>query len=131
MGSSQSTPAAATQSSPTWLKQQISGAEIVTDGFADPKKPDSEKRKSQKMQKRSGYALVEHKCRRKKRAYDSCYAELYGGFLLAKETDSSGCDEVFEDWRLCILQGMKKDREKRGLPPPNKESILAELGEND
>ena len=51
--------------------------------------------------------------------------------MLAKETESTACDEIFEDWRLCILKGMKKDREKRGLPAPKRESILSELEEED
>ena len=63
--------------------------------------------------------------------YDKCYSELYGGFISAKPTDSSACEEFFEDWRLCIMLGMKKDREKRGLPPPSKESALAEVYEID
>lgn len=125
MGSSQSTPAVSTQT-PSLAPQASNAEEIVTDVVADRGKP-----KSKQSKNLSGFARVQHKCRRKKRAYDACYSQLYGGFLLAKETDSTGCDEVFEDWRACILRGMKKDREKRGLPRPKKESILAELDEDD
>ena len=127
MGSSQSTPAAATQSSPPpSVDLRTISTDVAADVVADQGKP-----KSKRKQNLSGFALVQHKCRRKKRSYDVCYAELYGGFMMAKETDSTACDEVFEDWRLCMLKGMKKDREKRGLPPPNKESILSELEEED
>ncbi len=125
MGSSQSAPAVPTQL-PLLAPQASQTEAIVTDGVADQGKP-----KSKQPKNLSGYARVEYKCRRKRRAYDACYSQLYGGFLVAKETDSTGCDDVFEDWRQCILRGMKKDREKRGLPPPNKESALSELDEDD
>ena len=35
--------------------------------------------------------------------------------------------ELFELYKDCIYQGMLKDRQKRGLPPPKPESALGDL----
>jgi hypothetical protein len=126
MGSSQSNSAVSAN-----LSAPPSEAEIPKDLVSDvTKAPENLHSKSRKPQL-TGFAKVQHKCRRKRMVYDKCYSELYGGFISAKPTDSSACEEFFEDWRLCIMQGMKKDRDKRGLPPPLKESALAEVYEND
>jgi hypothetical protein len=123
MGSSQSAPAVATQQPHTALSEKS----VEND---DAKQRPTMRRKHKKPL--TGFAAVQHKCRRKKKAYDMCYGELYGGFVSAKETDTSGCEELFDDWRECVLRGMKNDRERRGVKTPlNKESMLAELEDDD
>jgi len=39
------------------------------------------------------------------------------------------CDELFDAYRECVLFGMKKLREERGLPPPTAESALGDFEE--
>ena len=127
MGSSQSNQEVSTHSSspPSEAKKT---KDLVTDVLKEQENVDSKKRRKPQL---IGFAKVQHKCRRKRVVYDKCYSELYGGFISAKPTDSSACEEFFEDWRLCIMLGMKKDRDKRGLPPPSKESALSEVYEID
>lgn len=127
MGSSQSTPPDVDKLPPI-LKSKDPIGDAIDPPIDDQKNAATNKRKV----KRTGFAAVQHKCRRKKAAYDKCYAGLYGGFVSAKETDTSDCDELFDDWRECVLRGMKKDRERRGVTTPlNKESMLAELDDDD
>lgn len=81
-----------------------------------------------------GFALVEYKCRKKKGRYDRCYAQKHSAFVSAKEfQDKNGedisCDDLFDSYRECILLGMKRLREERGLPNPNPESALGEFEE--
>ena len=77
----------------------------------------------------SGFRLVEYKCRKKKKAYSRCFNNWYSaGFLNGKNiVRDETCDDLFETWRSCILNGMKRDRERKGLPPPNEGSILSEV----
>jgi len=124
MGSSQSTPTAATPQPSLQLEPQRKDA--VADATNNQENPPPKRK-----QNLSGFALVQRRCRRKKMTYDKCYSELYGGFVSAKSTDNSECEELFDDWRECVLRGMKKDRDKRGVKAPGKESILADLDEGN
>mmetsp|Transcript_17870 Transcript_17870/g.24772 ORF Transcript_17870/g.24772 Transcript_17870/m.24772 type:complete len:131 (+) Transcript_17870:229-621(+) len=92
------------------------------------------KKKNKKEQELTGFALVQYKCRRKRRAYDKCYATWYGGnFVTGQNVNNreESCDDLFDEWRECILLGMKKDRDSRGLPPPDKDSMLGEVDEDE
>ena len=82
----------------------------------------------------SGMALVEYKCRKKKRRYDKCVSEWYKrDFMGAKSMDQDeACGDVFELYRTCMLRGIKKEVwDKQGLPPPKEGSALAELEDDD
>jgi hypothetical protein len=126
MGSSQSAPVVATQQPPTALAEKSVKAQ---NNDAQGQRPPTKRKHKKPL---TGFAAVQHKCRRKKKEYDTCYGELYGGFVSAKETDTSGCEELFDDWRECVLRGMKKDRDRRGVKTPlNPESMLAELEGDD
>jgi len=68
-----------------------------------------------------GFALVEHKCRKKKNRYDRCYSQKHSAFVEEKEfQDKNGedisCDHLFDSYRERVLFGMKKLREERGIP---------------
>merc|ERR1740124_1566084 len=66
-----------------------------------------EKKTSASKPKLSGFQKVQSQCRPKRREYNKCYSELYGSFVSAKgATDNQDCDELFEEWRLCLMQGM-------------------------
>ena len=67
-----------------------------------------------------GFALVEHKCRKKKNRYDCCYSQKQSAFVEAKKFqdkngDDISCDHLFDLYRERVLFGMKKLREERGL----------------
>mmetsp|Transcript_266 Transcript_266/g.647 ORF Transcript_266/g.647 Transcript_266/m.647 type:complete len:128 (-) Transcript_266:258-641(-) len=81
----------------------------------------------------TGFALVKRQCRRKEKAYSKCHAAWYGAsFVSGKNIErDEKCDDLFEEYRLCVLRGMKRQREKRGLPPPKEGSMLAELNDDD
>jgi len=51
--------------------------------------------------------------------------------MSGKESDNEDCSELFDNWRDCIVRGMKKDRDRRGLKQPHKESILADCIEDE
>mmetsp|Transcript_23967 Transcript_23967/g.43332 ORF Transcript_23967/g.43332 Transcript_23967/m.43332 type:complete len:112 (-) Transcript_23967:684-1019(-) len=85
--------------------------------------------------KLTGFALVQHKCRKKKKSYETCYAQWYGSSFAVGKLQSDervDCDDLFDDYRGCVLKGMQRDRDRRGLPAPGPESMLSELDdEND
>lgn len=81
----------------------------------------------------SGAALVEYKCRKKKKAWSECVGTFYGRFSSGKvlEDEQSDCEELFELYRQCYLRGMLKERQKRGLEPPREGTLLAEFMEEE
>lgn len=84
--------------------------------------------------KLTGFALVQHKCRKKKKSYETCYAKWYGSsFAVGKlQSDERGeCDDLFDNYRECVLKGMQRDRDRRGLPAPGPESMLSELDDEN
>ena len=105
-------------------------------GGSSPSNDAKESRSSSKSAKAKGYTgfkLVEYQCRKKKKAYSKCHAQWYSsGFLSGKDiTRDENCDDLFEEYRLCVLRGMKREREKKGLPPAREGSMLAELDDEE
>lgn len=124
MGSGQSSPA------------EIEAPENVEHTEDDP--PGVETEKSQSKNKKplkdlSGPALVEYKCRKKKKAWSSCVGSFYTRFSSGKalEDEEPDCDDLFEAYRQCYLQGLLKERQKKGLEPPKEGTILAEFAEEE
>lgn len=75
-------------------------------------------------------ALVNHKCRKRKKVYDRCVNQWYSQeFLPGKSVDQQeACGELFENYRTCILKGIRKEIwDKQGLPPPKEGSALDEM----
>mmetsp|Transcript_9885 Transcript_9885/g.14723 ORF Transcript_9885/g.14723 Transcript_9885/m.14723 type:complete len:137 (-) Transcript_9885:322-732(-) len=92
------------------------------------------KRKKKIPPNLQGFALVEYKCRKKKRAYDICSNTKHKSFVAGLEYknedgDEQSCEDLFDSYKECILKGMMKDREKRGLKPPTEESALGVFAE--
>ena len=82
----------------------------------------------------SGMPLVHYKCRKRKKVYDRCVSKWYSEqFLPGKSVDQEeACGELFENYRTCILKGIRKEIwEKQGLPPPKEGSPLDEVGNDD
>ena len=137
MGANQSTPSPPLPAVET-PRPPAAGETITNDGTVgnghDESNINRKKKKNKKEEELTGFALVQYKCRRKRKAYDKCYAKWYGGSFVTGQNVKNreeSCDDLFDDWRECILLGMKKDREQRGLPPPAKDSMLSEVDEDD
>ena len=142
MGSTQSSP-----TSPTPLPIPVSSNNNLitttnTNTTHDPQEQQQQREeKKQKRKKKAppkdlkGFALVEYKCRSKKRSYDKCYRKKHSAFVVGSKlmvdeggvktnaaNDEKGeleevtCEDLFEEYKDCIYSGMLKDRKKRGLP---------------
>lgn len=79
----------------------------------------------------TGPQLVEWKCRNKKRIWSECVGTFYSRFSTGKvlEDEQPDCDDMFEAYRQCYLRGMLKERQKKGLQPPQEGTLLAEFAE--
>ena len=83
----------------------------------------------------TGFNLIQHKCRKKKRLYDLCSSSKHKAFvngekLQDQEGDELSCEEMFDVYKECIYKGMQRDRNKRGLAPPTEESALGTFAED-
>jgi hypothetical protein len=77
-----------------------------------------------------GMELVNHKCRKRKKKYDTCSSDWYNDqFMTGKSMHQEEvCGDLFENYRTCILKGIKQEVwDKQGLPPPLEGSPLAEI----
>lgn len=94
-----------------------------------------EKKKKVDVSKLNDFAKVQYKCRKKKKRYNKCFNYWYSaGFLAGKDMEGSSadkCEDQFEAYRLCVLMGLKRQRDEEGLPPPKEGSILSEVYEYD
>ena len=122
MGSQQSTPAAV-QPSPSKkpLKEETLSTATSKASIDDPKEASL-----------SGMPLVHYKCRKRKKVYDKCVSKWYSEqFLPGKSVDQEeACGELFDNYRTCVLKGIKKEIwEKQGLPPPKEGSAMDEIAE--
>lgn len=126
MGSTQSVPEARNTTSDTTSEEN-------NENLSETVEMQSSNVETKPKKERKGYDLVQYKCRRRKASYDRCYSDWYSNkFLTGKDLNRDDtCDELFEKWKECILRGMLKEREKEGLPPPHKESLLGEFMEDE
>jgi hypothetical protein len=83
-----------------------------------------------------GIALIEYKCRKKKRAWGRCVKEHYEHkFLSGKsiEPAEADCDELFERYRQCYMRGMLKQRQgdNGSVALPKEGTLLHEFMEEE
>lgn len=92
-----------------------------------------ERSRSSKRTNMTGFQLVQRKCRKKKRAYDKCYAQWYGGAFVSGKLEETreDCDDLFDAYKRCIFMGIREDRNRRGVGPPKPGSALAEFAEEE
>jgi hypothetical protein len=105
----------------------------VDDDVQNHERPTSSKRASPKSSL-SGIALVEHRCRRKKRLYNKCVADHYTNrFLTGKSIDpeDADCDTLFDSYKQCYMKGLLRERAKQNLPPPREGTMLYEFMEEE
>lgn len=83
----------------------------------------------------SGPALVEYKCRKRKRAWSRCVGGWYNdrflpGKALEDERSEENCDELFDQFKQCYMRGMLAEQKKKGLKI-EEGSMLAEFAEEE
>ena len=53
-------------------------------------------------------------------------------FLPGEKLEQEGdCDDLFEKYRECYMNGMLKGRQQKGLAPPKPNTLLAEFVEEE
>ena len=94
-----------------------------------PSSEDAERRKRKIPSNLSGAALVEYKCRKKKKAWTKCLASFYESkFLPGEQLEQEGeCDDLFERYRKCYMLGMLKV----SGASPKENTALAEFMEEE
>lgn len=115
---------------------QVSSLETVNPSINDPLRTNTDTHQRPKRQPPkdlSGPALVEYKCRKKKKAWSECVGSFYSRFSSGKvlQDEEADCDELFERYRQCYLRGMLKERLKKGLDPPKEGTVLHEFVEEE
>jgi hypothetical protein len=96
--------------------------------------PRSESTKKKKIPPNlSGTALVEYRCRKKKKGWSLCVSSFYENkFLPGEKLEQEGdCDDLFEQFRECYMRGMLKERQKKGLAPAKTGTLLADYVEEE
>jgi len=93
------------------------------------------RRRKQPPPNLSGPALVEWKCRKRKKAWNSCVGGWYNdrflpGKALEDERSEQNCDELFEKFRQCYMRGMLAEQKKKGLKI-SENSMLAEFADEE
>mmetsp|Transcript_15944 Transcript_15944/g.34658 ORF Transcript_15944/g.34658 Transcript_15944/m.34658 type:complete len:138 (-) Transcript_15944:224-637(-) len=128
MGAAQSSARPAAAEVPTATAPSVAATINEQHATADePRESNSRKKKNDKASQLTGFHLVQYKCRRKKKAYDACYNKWYGSTITVGRLDDDArenCDDLFEAYQHCILLGMKKDRDRRGLGKANEDSAI-------
>mmetsp|Transcript_9849 Transcript_9849/g.14801 ORF Transcript_9849/g.14801 Transcript_9849/m.14801 type:complete len:133 (+) Transcript_9849:125-523(+) len=127
MGSGQSLPAEIKKTAPIETPSESSSSS--TNDHSSNKKV---RRKSPPHLK--GFALIEYKCRQKKRAYDVCSSTNHKAFVAGLKVididgDEISCDDLFDTYKECIYKGMLKHRQKRGLKEAGGQSALGDYAE--
>lgn len=87
-------------------------------------------------QQRRGMDLVNHECRKGKRAYNKCVNTWYSkGFITGNTStlnQEEACGDLFDEYRACVLRGIRREYwDKEGLPPPDESSPLADVSVED
>ena len=120
---------AASSSSPSL---ESTSASDRTNETATPRSESSTKKKKIPPNL-SGPALIEYRCRKKKRAFSTCVSSFYENkFLPGEKLEQEGdCDDLFEQYRECYMHGMLKGRQKDGLKPPKPGTLLAKFVEEE
>ncbi|KAG7337494.1 UPF0203 domain containing protein [Nitzschia inconspicua] len=151
MGSTQSTPNDAPNSTIKSLPEATStiqrdgdmingsgssSSSSDVDGVKDEKKATTTKKHKQPPTTvgLTGVALIEHKCRKKKRAWGACVKQHYEQKFLpgqSLEPEEADCDDLFESYRRCYMKGLLKQRQEKGMEPPKEGTMLHEFMEEE
>mmetsp|Transcript_17428 Transcript_17428/g.49888 ORF Transcript_17428/g.49888 Transcript_17428/m.49888 type:complete len:149 (-) Transcript_17428:75-521(-) len=134
MGSSQSKDQAQQQMAAPMISTDSPARAANTDSNNDDGSRNEERRRREgsktnndKSSQLTGFDLIQYQCRKKKRRYDQCYKKWYGSTFTAGQLDKDArddCDDLFEAYQQCILIGMKKDRDRRGVGKANEDSAI-------
>jgi hypothetical protein len=138
MGSSQSStgPTAAATTTTTAATTPVLDTRIDDNNNTNSDIHDHERKKSSKetQSKLTGVALIEYKCRRRKKLWNLCVRSHYKDKFLTGQSidpDESDCDDLFESYKRCYMKGLLREREKQNLPPPQPGTLLHEFMEDE
>ena len=151
MGSSQSSPSTSTTTTRPNIQSVATTTNMDNGGSSDdshtsgmpPLVPPSsqssssssfKKKKKKKENNLTGIAMIDHKCRKKKRRWNQCVSEHYKTkFLPGKslEPEEGGCDDFFDSYRSCYMKGLLNERRRKGLPDPKEGTMLHEFMEEE
>jgi hypothetical protein len=132
MGASSSSPSLESTSASS--SSATAALPTKTDLGSNSASPRSESTKKKKIPPNlSGPALIEYRCRKKKKAFSTCVSSFYENkFLPGEKLEQEGdCDDLFEKYRECYMHGMLKGRQKNGLGSPKPGTLLAEFVEEE
>jgi len=120
MGSGQSTPAAVVPA----VNDQTVNSNNTTPTAYNKLLSDKPKPKA----KRTGIDQVNHKCRKKKAAYEKCVSTFYREQFLAGKgiKQEEECGELFDTYRQCYLKHLKREFFDKKDKKPKEGSVLAE-----
>lgn len=66
-----------------------------------------------------GVPAIQHRCRKKYKAYTSCLSKFYSEEFLPGKKLEQDCQDVFDAWRECYTKGMIYELYiKKGKEPP-------------
>ena len=88
----------------------------------------SEASQPKNKEKRTGIDLVNHKCRKKKAAYDKCVSQWYREqFLVGKSINQEEeCGDLFDIYKQCYMKHLKREFFDKGQKKVKEGSILSE-----
>jgi hypothetical protein len=122
-------------SSPSSVVQQPpSDRSLPETTFTDQSEEPATKKKRVPPPNLTGVALIEYRCRRKKRAWGNCVKEHYENkFLPGKSIDAeeADCDDLFDAYKQCYMNGLLKMRQEKGMDPPKVGTLLHEFMEEE
>jgi hypothetical protein len=103
--------------------------------YTQPKDAPNRTKRKKPPSNISGPALVEYKCRKKKKAFTRCVGGWYNdrflpGKALEDERSEENCEELFEVFKQCYVRGMVAEQKKKGLKI-EEGSMLAEYMEEE
>lgn len=131
MGSSQSSTssgAAAPASTTAPALDKLNDASPASSSSSTISHHDNDNNNINNKLKRTGIDLVNHKCRRKKAAYDKCVSVFYREQFLAGKAvnQEEECGTLFDSYRQCYLKHLKREFFDKSDKKPKEGSILAE-----
>lgn len=137
-GDNEANKAASTLSSWSTTKHNIRQKKTTTDGGSDSSSHSLNSGVARKRTTKldptqlTGVALIEHKCRKKKRAWSKCVSDHYEQkFLPGKALEpEEDCGTLFDVYRTCYMKGMLHERQRMGAPPPKEGTMLYEFMED-
>lgn len=85
------------------------------------------------QKKLEGMALIQYKCRKSKTKYETCVSDWYGNEFMKGDyaNQEEACGDLFENYKKCVLKGVRKEFWGNKKEKPKEGSFLSELEEEE